>query len=477
MTGREIEERGGVLGLPAEAGMADPGGGGLLAPPMPIHEPRRHEPPPEQEKRKRDFESHSLVSLLELSHEINLADDVFQIAEMALFNIMGHLGTPLAALWLLPATEAGDAAEAGIATEAVLLASQGVRRAQIEAVGVSCAPELVRRFHTRPQVLDLEREEDVAGARSLVLARRQGIARFAPLLVRSELRGWLALGPRIGGRPYGGIESEVLRASLDILSVALDNSALTTRLRENNRRLRRVNEDLKELDRLKSEFMANMNHELRTPLTAIQAYLQILQDLEMDEENRRENSRLALDECVRLKGMITRLLNFQATADEEAQLPREPAELLAPLRRYFEERRPGIVGDLREFAIMLEDEVPFARFHERRLLEIVDALVENAIKFTPRGSRIVLRLGQHAHGDVRWAKVAVEDDGPGIPPERLPSLFEAFRTGDGSSTREVGGMGVGLALAKRYADLMGARLEAESELGRGSTFTLLLPTD
>lgn len=471
MTGREIEERGGVPGLPAEAGMADPGGGGLLAPPMPSAEPRPREPRPSRDKRKRDFESHSLVSLLELSHEINLADDVFQIAEMALFNIMGHVGTPMAALWLLPATEGEDA------TDAVLLACQGVRRAQMEAVGVSCAPELIRRFRSRPQVLDLEREEDVAGARGLVLARRQGVSRFAPLLVRGELRGWVALGPRAGGQPYGGIEAEVLRASLDILSVALDNSALTTRLRENNRRLRRVNEDLQELDRLKSEFMANMNHELRTPLTTIQAYLQILQDADMDGEMRRENSRLALDECVRLKGMITRLLNFQATADEQAQLPREPAELLAPLRRYYEERRPGIVGDLREFGLMLEDEVPFARFHERRLLEIVDALVDNAIKFTPRGSRIVLRLGQHAHGDVRWAKVAVEDDGPGIPPERLPTLFEAFRTGDGSSTREVGGMGVGLALAKRYADLMGARLEAESELGRGSTFTLLLPTD
>lgn len=469
MTGREIEERGGVPGLPAEAGMADPGGGGLLAPPMPHPAPRA--PRTEREKRKRDFESHSLLSLLELSHEINLADDVFQIAEMALFNIMGHVGTPLAALWLLPAEEAETSAEA------VLLASQGVRRSQMEAVGASCAPELMQRFRSRPQVVDLEREEDIAGARGLALARRQGISRFSPMLVRGELRGWVALGPRVGRQPYGSIESEVLRASLDILSVALDNSALTTRLRESNRRLRRVNEDLQELDRLKSEFMANMNHELRTPLTAIQAYLQILQEADMDEEMRRDNSRLALEECVRLKGMITRLLNFQATADEKAQLPGVPAELLAPLRRYFEERRPGIVGDLREFAFMLEDEVPFARFHERRLLEIVDALVDNAIKFTPRGSRIVLRLGQHNHGGVRWAMVAVEDDGPGIPPERLPSLFEAFRTGDGSSTREVGGMGVGLALAKRYADLMGARLEAESELGRGSTFTLLLPTD
>ena len=108
--------------------------------------------------------------------------------------------------------------------------------------------------------------------------------------------------------------------------------------------------------------------------------------------------------------------------------------------------------------------------------ECVEALVDNAVKYTPQGSHIHLRIDSEERDETTWFAVRVEDDGPGIPADRLIRIFESFVQGDGSVTREVGGMGLGLSLARSLAEKMQGRLDVTSEIGRGTTFTLLLPT-
>jgi signal transduction histidine kinase len=88
---------------------------------------------------------------------------------------------------------------------------------------------------------------------------------------------------------------------------------------------------------------------------------------------------------------------------------------------------------------------------------------------------VELRVCTERRRGQAWARIDLIDDGPGIPPERLPLLFDSFRQGDGSPTRTIGGMGMGLAYARRLAENMGGWLDAESELGQGTTFTLYLP--
>jgi anti-anti-sigma factor len=105
----------------------------------------------------------------------------------------------------------------------------------------------------------------------------------------------------------------------------------------------------------------------------------------------------------------------------------------------------------------------------------LDALIDNAVKFTVAGARIQLRVRRIVEDGKEWIGVEVIDDGPGVPPDQLAALFEPFRQLDGSMTRAVGGMGIGLSLAQRLAGGLEGRLTATSEPGKGSTFTLLLP--
>jgi len=106
---------------------------------------------------------------------------------------------------------------------------------------------------------------------------------------------------------------------------------------------------------------------------------------------------------------------------------------------------------------------------------VLDELVDNAVKFTPEGSQIRVSLGDHVSESRPWLRIEVEDDGPGIPAEWLPNVFERFSQLDGSTTRPVGGLGIGLATAKTLAEAMGGRLMVDSAPDRGAVFSLLLP--
>jgi signal transduction histidine kinase len=107
--------------------------------------------------------------------------------------------------------------------------------------------------------------------------------------------------------------------------------------------------------------------------------------------------------------------------------------------------------------------------------QVLDLLVENAVKFTPAGTPIALRVSGHVEDGRTWARIDVADHGPGIDPDDLARLFQPFRQADGSATRAVGGLGMGLATARRIADRMNALLVASSDPGSGTTFSLLLP--
>jgi signal transduction histidine kinase len=145
------------------------------------------------------------------------------------------------------------------------------------------------------------------------------------------------------------------------------------------------------------------------------------------------------------------------------------------LERYFEERRPGIAAGLRELRFSAAANVPPALCDAARLVQVIDALVENAAKFTPQGSQIHLRVENAVEHEREWVRIQVGDNGPGIPSERLPVIFDSFRQGDGSETRAQGGVGIGLALAKKLIEEMGGSLSVASEIGQGTTFSLLLP--
>jgi signal transduction histidine kinase len=312
-----------------------------------------------------------------------------------------------------------------------------------------------------------------SGVPEAVLASDLGLVVIAPVTAQERLVGMVGLGGRVDGEPYGSIDLEYLEAAAGMVGGALENARLYHRARESNRRLRETNERLAELDRLKSEFLGNVNHELRTPLAVTRGYLDMLESM-LTEPQARDAVAMATRHALKLEGLLENLLDFSRLEDDALKLKLEPHDVGDLLSGFAEERRSGIAEGLRELDLDVAPGLPPVICDPRRLVQIVDELVSNAVKFTSPGSRI--RVSARGRSDEIGECVAIEiqDDGPGIAADRLETLFEPFRQGNGSTTREAGGMGLGLALARRLAEAMGGGLEARSEPGVGSCFVVTL---
>jgi signal transduction histidine kinase len=409
----------------------------------------------------------SLLSLLELSNELNVLKDLYEIAEVALFNLMGHFGCSRGAFWLVPHDPTKDA---------VLVRGAGIQEPVARAVGAVWIRWLSDRADAILEPVMVSELRDIMTVPGLELAEENGVALFAPVTARKNFLGLVALGHRVGGAEFGSLDREVLQASLNMLGVSVENTNLYNRMVENNRQLRRANDQLQELDELKSEFLRNMNHELRTPLTIIAAYLDSILSNEEKGTAKHDHLEIVRNQTTKLHGMLLNLLDFSKLLEDELEIQARRADVADVLSKYHDDRRPGITAELREFRFSSSSEVPPAIFDHGRLLQIVDTLVDNAVKFSPQGSLIDLRVDSERRDNHEWVRVEVKDNGPGIPNDRLSHIFESFRQGDGSVTREHGGMGIGLAFARQLAKKMNGHLDVETEIGRGTVFALRLPT-
>ncbi len=261
---------------------------------------------------------------------------------------------------------------------------------------------------------------------------------------------------------------ERLRASQDDLRRA--NRLLDQKLGE----MAETNVSLYEANRVKSEFIANVSHELRTPLTSIIGFAELLREGSPAESNGRA-ARYA--ENILISGrilleIINDLLDLAKIEAGKVTLHVETVQLGDVCRTLVDFMRPQ--ADRKSIEIDLEADpgVPAIETDCGRLRQILFNLLSNAIKFTPERGRI--RLVARRFGDDA-VRVSVTDSGPGIAPEHQAIIFDKFRQIDQSATREHHGAGLGLAIARELAHLLGGDLGVESELGQGATFWLRLP--
>ncbi len=225
-----------------------------------------------------------------------------------------------------------------------------------------------------------------------------------------------------------------------------------------------------EADRLKSDFVATVSHELRTPLTPLKGFLTTLAsgDREMPEEARRESYEIMLRQTDRLERLIGDLLDVARL--DSGRVPIEPT--LVDLRSFLPEhvedalRQPG--G--RPIELSIPREPVWVRADPFRVSQVVANLLSNAFKYSGPDAavRVVLSTAQDR------AMIAVHDEGPGIPIEEQPRVFDRFYRIDNSTTRTTGGAGLGLYIAKRLADAMGGELTLASRPGKGCSFVLAL---
>ncbi len=273
-----------------------------------------------------------------------------------------------------------------------------------------------------------------------------------------------------------------VRSVLERAQLARENNSLLLELKSRNQELASALTSLGEAkdaaeaaSSAKSEFLANMSHELRTPMTAILGYSQLL-DERLGAEERSEalaSIRTNGSHLLRLLNDLLDLSRMEAgklwLQSETVQVDELLADLSATLAPQARERKL-------ELRISRQPGAPAELSTDRlRLRQILLNLLDNALRFTEQG-RVELEVRAGSGGDRPSVEMVVRDTGVGMSPEEQLRIFRPFTQIDGSSTRRVGGAGLGLALSRRLAELLGGSIALESAPGRGSTFRLTLPS-
>jgi PAS domain S-box-containing protein len=229
----------------------------------------------------------------------------------------------------------------------------------------------------------------------------------------------------------------------------------------------------RELERMKTEFLANISHELRTPLTPIKGFASILQTRDLPRERTRgfaDEINVAADQMERV---ISQLVNFATIVGGRLSLDPQPTAIRPALDEVLV-RWKERVGDTHQLVRRVAAGTPQVLADRTYLLQSLDELVDNAVKYSPGGGKVTLSAGP-SDADASLVRISVTDQGVGIPADRLESIFDDFTQGDASATRRFGGLGLGLALVHRIARAHGGDLTCESVPGKGSRFSMHLP--
>ncbi len=256
------------------------------------------------------------------------------------------------------------------------------------------------------------------------------------------------------------------------------NRTLERRVHERTAELEAALQRLSELNQMKANFVANISHELRTPLTHIKGYLELLlsDSLGPLTEEQRHGLQVSHKAADRLENLIDDLIMFSMASHGELSLKQEPLDIrrlanLAARNASQKAEERGVA-----LSVMAKEQVPMVQGDSEKIVWVLNQLLDNAIKFTPSGGRVVVSLKEES---TNLVMVTVTDTGIGIPSNRLQEIFEPFHQLDGSSTRRAGGTGLGLSLVRQIIESHGSLLDVSSVEGRGTTFKfpLLVASD
>jgi signal transduction histidine kinase len=255
--------------------------------------------------------------------------------------------------------------------------------------------------------------------------------------------------------PSGVLEIDELGQQFNLMA---DRLAGTLRMLEADR------------DRLR-EFVADVSHELRTPIAALKMYAELQRDGEVDEATRAEFLERSTEQLGRLEWLSTNLLDLSRIDAGIFPLDMRDGDLRDPTQ--------AVVQALSEVALAraigLESFVPAApvelRFDRERIVQLLTNLIGNALKFTPRGGGVSVRLS----AEPETATIEVRDSGPGIPPDELPRIFDRFYRGTNTGEARASGSGLGLAIVRSIVDMHDGEIDVASVVGEGTVFRITLP--
>jgi GAF domain-containing protein/CheY-like chemotaxis protein len=316
------------------------------------------------------------------------------------------------------------------------------------------------------QIPDLQKDPSAtievvirAGFRALLIV---------PLLAKNDIVGALVVRRKTAGEfPQGTVDLLQTFAAQSVL--AIQNARLFREIEDKGRQLETA-------DKHKSQFLANMSHELRTPLNAIIGYSELLRESAEDEGLNHfiEDLNKIQDAGRHLLRLISDILDLSKIEAGKVdiyletfslpELMKEVRAIIEPLARRTNNR------------LEVECDPALQELHTDRtkLKQSIINLLSNASKFTQNGT-IGLAARQILHGTASFASFAISDTGIGMTPEQLAKLFQPFTQADGSTTKRFGGTGLGLAITRHFCEMLGGEVSVQSDIGQGSTFTILVP--
>jgi len=230
--------------------------------------------------------------------------------------------------------------------------------------------------------------------------------------------------------------------------------------------------EAEEANRLKDDFLSTLSHELRTPLSAIVGWASVLRLGPSDEAELAEGLEAIERNAMAQSQLIADLLDISRITTGKIRLDLQPLDTSA----LVEMSLSAILSIANQKGVKVTKQCDAKagpiQGDPTRIQQVLWNLINNAVKFTPSGGKVQILVSRNGTN----AEIRVSDNGQGISPDLMPTIFDRFRQGDSSSTREHGGLGLGLAIAKQLVDLHGGNISAESEgLGKGSTFIVSLP--
>jgi len=320
-------------------------------------------------------------------------------------------------------------------------------------------------------VSDIATDPRVEVTRELYRSLEMQSMLLVPVLVGGQLRGALGFDYCRERHVWLPDEIRLLEGVAHQLELALENVRLFEEARQRADELAAALARLEEMDRLKDQFLQNVSHELRSPLALIRGYAEMLNAGELGELRPEQQQPVTvIARRARMLGDLVR--DITLILEAETNPPRPEAVPLDELTRAAVEDFQVVAkqSDLQIRADIPSDLPPASGspIHFRRVL---DNLLGNAIKFTPAGGTITVRMWQEREQIV----LEVSDTGIGIPADQLERIFERFYQVDGSIKRRYGGAGLGLALVKEITEAFGGQVKVTSQVGKGSTFTVTLP--
>ena len=253
-----------------------------------------------------------------------------------------------------------------------------------------------------------------------------------------------------------------------MFSIALAQRINTLQTRNKEARI----EQLKRMDKLKDEFLANTSHELRTPLNAIIGIADAMSERAKDHLDHEDKRNLSLisESGYRLANLVNDILDFSKLKQDEILLTNKALDLESIIDTVIQLSEPALKDKNLLFIKQIDPSLPAVLADEDRVFQILHNLIANAIKFTPEGE-ITIRVSQKNE----YINVVIEDTGIGIAASNFLKIFRSFEQADGSIDRKFGGTGLGLAITKKLVELHGGTIWVESELGKNAKFTFTLP--